>query len=312
MNIRILETAIWLAHDRNFRVTGERLHLTQPAISSRINQLEQELGVKLFERHAREVVVTPEGQAFIDEAREIVRRYESMMNRHSRSAEFTSKVRIGLPSSMVHLLLPRLTDMLRVQYPGWKLEIVTDDTAHKLATLLPERSIDIALTAHPLDIGANVEALPVCTLTMVWVASPTLLPASDEYFTPNEVGRFPIITYAAGTLNADRVTAFFDAGGAKPSSFITSNSLATSIYMAISGLGVTIVPLALIQTQLDEGSLHVLHTQPSFPATAYSAVWLADGETAKPARTLAGLIRSAAHTLSGEFSQDVVFIPTAE
>lgn len=312
MNIKFLETAIWLAHDRNFRVTGERLHLTQPAISSRINQLEQELGVKLFERSAREVVMTPAGQAFIEDARDIVRRYEAMMSRHGRSADSTSKVRIGLSSSMVHLLLPRITDLLRAQYPGWKLDIVTDDTAQKLTTLLPERAIDIALTAHPVSTGANLEVLPVCTLPMVWVASPALMPASEEFSTPNEIARFPIITYAAGTLNADRVMAFFDAGGAKPSSFITSNSLATSIYMAISGLGITIVPLAMIQTQLAEGSLHVVPTQPSFPATAYSAVWLADGETAKPARTLAGLIRGAAHTLSGEFSQDVVFIPTAE
>lgn len=50
MNIRFLETVIWLAHHRNFRLTSEHLHITLPAISSRLQMVEQELGVRLFER----------------------------------------------------------------------------------------------------------------------------------------------------------------------------------------------------------------------------------------------------------------------
>jgi DNA-binding transcriptional LysR family regulator len=55
MNIRFLETAIWLAELRNFRITAERMNMTPAAISNRITAMEQELGFKLFDRDARDV-----------------------------------------------------------------------------------------------------------------------------------------------------------------------------------------------------------------------------------------------------------------
>ena len=115
MNIRFLETVIWLAHYRNFRLTSEHLHITQPAISSRLQMVEQELGVRLFERQGREVIATPAGGAFVVEAREIVRRYKAMMSRHKGTSELGGLVRVGLPSSMAHLLLPEITSLLPQQ-----------------------------------------------------------------------------------------------------------------------------------------------------------------------------------------------------
>ncbi|WP_137917317.1 LysR family transcriptional regulator [Hydrogenophaga sp. 2FB] len=312
MNIRFLETVIWLAHDRNFRVTSERLHMTQPAISSRIQMIEQELGVRLFERQAREVTVTPAGEAFVAEAREIIRRYDAMMNRHRRSAELGGQVRIGLPSSMAHLLLPEITRTLRENHPGVRLEVLTDDTADKLTRLLPEKRIDICLTAHPPASHANFEVLPICTLAMVWAASPVLVPPSSDHYTPRELSRLPIISYAPGTLNAKRVAEFFGSGHTDTPHLITSNSLATSMHMAQNGIGVAMLPLALIQSPLADGSLHVLHTHPSFPPTAYSAVWIADSEGETHARAIAELTRQAARKLSTQFPADVVFIADAD
>ena len=53
MNVRFLETFVWLAQLRNFRMTAEKLHTTQAAVSSRIATLEQDFGVRLFDRGAR-------------------------------------------------------------------------------------------------------------------------------------------------------------------------------------------------------------------------------------------------------------------
>lgn len=312
MNIRFLETVIWLAHYRNFRLTGEHLHMTQPAISSRIQMIEQELGVRLFERQAREVTVTPAGEAFVAEAREIVRRYEAMMNRHRHEPELGGLVRIGLASSMAHLLLPEITRSLREHHPAVRLEVLTDDTAYKLTDLLPAGRIDICLTAHPPASHANLEVRPICTLAMVWAASPVLVPPSDDAYTPRELSRLPIISYAPGTLNAMRVAEFFGAGSTGMPHLITSNSLATSMHMAQNGIGVAMLPLALIRNQVADGSLHVLRTHPAFPQTAYSAVWTADGEAAANARAIADLTRQAALKLSSQFPADVVFVADAD
>ena len=311
MNIRFLETVIWLAHFRNFRLTSEHLHMTQPAISSRIQMIEQELGVRLFERHAREVTVTAAGEAFVADAREIVRRYEAMMSRYKGTAELGGLVRVGLASSMAHLLLPEITRALRENHPAVRLEVLTDDTADKLISLLPQQRIDICFTAHPTESHANLEVLPLCTLAMVWVASPRLVVPSQDLYTPRELGRLPIITYAQGTINAARLKDYFGAGHAEIPHLITSNSLATSLHMALSGIGVAVLPLAMIQRELMEGSLHVLHSQPPFPPTAYNAVWSAERSNPN-APAIAQLAREAARKLHAQFRPDVVFVPDAE
>ena len=61
MNLRFLETFVWLAKLRNFRVTAEKLHTTQAAVSSRIATLEQDFGARLFDRGSREVTLTQDG-----------------------------------------------------------------------------------------------------------------------------------------------------------------------------------------------------------------------------------------------------------
>lgn len=233
------------------------------------------------------------------------------MSRHKGASDLGGLVRVGLPSSMAHLLLPEITRSLRENHPGVRLEVLTDDTADKLTSLLPQQRIDICFTAHPTDSHANLEVLPLCTLAMVWVASPRLVPPSADPYTPRDLGRLPIITYAPGTLNAMRLKDYFGAGHADIPHLITSNSLATSMHMALSGIGVAVLPLAMIQRELAEGSLQVLRSQLPFPPTAYSAVWSA--ERANPnAPAIARLAREAVRKLHAQFSPEVVFVPETE
>jgi DNA-binding transcriptional LysR family regulator len=75
--IRLLQAAIALAEDLNFSRAAERLHLTQPALSKQIFELEAQLGFQLFERNHQIVDLTAAGRAFVEEAREAVLRIES-------------------------------------------------------------------------------------------------------------------------------------------------------------------------------------------------------------------------------------------
>ena len=70
--IRLLQAAIALAEYLNFSRAAERLHLTQPALSKQIVELEAQLGLRLFERSHQNVDLTDAGRAFVEEAREAV------------------------------------------------------------------------------------------------------------------------------------------------------------------------------------------------------------------------------------------------
>lgn len=304
MNIRFLETVVWLAHYRNFRLTGERLHLTQPAISSRIQQIEQELGFRLFERQGREVGLTPKGEAFVADAQEVVRRYEALVNRHRPPKGLGGVVKMGLASSMAHLLLPDVIQQLREQHPDVRLEVMTGDTNEKL-DLLANGSIDICLMANHFSAREHLKIEPLCSLDMVWVASPILVSSSSYTYTAADLSMLPVITYTPGTLNASRITAFFGAHMHNIRQLVTSNALGTSIHMAIKGIGAAVLPSALVQPEIAAGRLIALKTSPAFLQTDYAAVWLQTPRNPN-AEAVAYLASTVARRLMSQFSSDLV------
>ena len=108
MNIRFLETFVWLARLRNFRLTAERMHATQAAISSRISALEQEMGVQLFDRGSREVTLTQVGTKALPFAEQILKLNQSMLDSVGDRSKISGLLRLGAVESIIHTWLPDL------------------------------------------------------------------------------------------------------------------------------------------------------------------------------------------------------------
>lgn len=272
MNIRFLETAIWLAQLRNFRATADRLNITSAAISNRIAAMEQELGFKLFERDTRDVRLTPEGGTFVEGARDIVARYNELVRSLDPTSVIKGSVRIGLPPSMALALLPHIASTLRRQFPNVRFSVLTGLGAGLLRKL-EAGEIDIAFVISPTEAG-KLRVVDLCTLGMFWVASPGLVQhGEDEVLTPEDIAAYPIISYEAGTYNDLRLIDYISGHGPDDLIVHRSNSLTTTVGMAIAGIGIAVLPPVTIQRELREGSLRVLKVSPTFPPTAYSAVY---------------------------------------
>jgi DNA-binding transcriptional LysR family regulator len=113
MNIRFLETFVWLARFRNFRLTAEKLNTTQAAVSSRIISLEESFGVRLFDRTTREVTLTPSGQKALTYAERIVKLGGDMKRDISNGNVIASVIRIGVIECIVHSWFPTLVAHVR-------------------------------------------------------------------------------------------------------------------------------------------------------------------------------------------------------
>lgn len=81
MNLRFLETFVWVARLRSFRLTADKLFTTQASISARIAALEEELGVRLFDRDTRGVQLTPDGHKVLEYADRMVSTLRKMCQR---------------------------------------------------------------------------------------------------------------------------------------------------------------------------------------------------------------------------------------
>jgi DNA-binding transcriptional LysR family regulator len=271
MNIRFLETAVCLANCKNFRLTAERLHITQAAISSRIAVLEEEFGQRLFERDAKHVKLTPAGEKFVAAAAEVLASYATLESLMKQKDELKGVIRIGAVSSMAHFLLPALIARIRRLHPAVALEVLTDDTGQSFQDLLAKGEVDFCLTALPEQVAVGIEVEELCTVDMTWVASDKMLPPSDTPRSVQELARLPIITYAPGSVNGQRIKAYFKDTGVDHRSFMSSSSLSALVHMAGEGLGLAVIPdfIANREVRVREGSLHKLNLEVPYPPTTY-------------------------------------------
>ncbi len=179
-NLQGLTSFLEAATAGSFTAAAARLELSPAAVSKNIIKLETELGVRLFNRHTRRIHLTPEGEAFAEQAREALRALDNALNEvREGQIQPSGKVRLSVGSSFgrryVLPLLPTLLD----RYPKLEIEIS-----------LENRSVD--LVGEGFDIGirgghikdSSLVARRIARLPLVLLASPTYLARRG---TPNSI-----------------------------------------------------------------------------------------------------------------------------
>ncbi|MGW9111717.1 LysR substrate-binding domain-containing protein [Microbacterium sp. NPDC055683] len=159
MEIRDLEAFIAVAEELHFGRAAERLRISQPPLSSRIRQLERELGLELFARSTRAVALTAAGARLLGSARQVVAQVRS--TRAVAEALKTGEdgvVRLGFAGVSSHRVLPLLSHAVRAAHPRIDLQLRSQTYVYTAVELLREGEIDLAfsrLPAHP-DLDSRV------------------------------------------------------------------------------------------------------------------------------------------------------------
>jgi DNA-binding transcriptional LysR family regulator len=136
MELRHLRYFVAVAEELNFRRAAERLHVAQPALSSQIKDLEEELGVRLFDRTTRSVLLTPTGQIFLTEARGILGA-TTHAEQLVRKAEhgLVGTLRVGVITPATGPLLARVLRHFHQKYPGVQLSLSALTSSEQLKRL---------------------------------------------------------------------------------------------------------------------------------------------------------------------------------
>ncbi|SDR54264.1 transcriptional regulator, LysR family [Burkholderia orbicola] len=272
MNIRFLETFVWLAKLENFRLTAEKLHTTQAAVSSRIASLEEAFDVRLFDRNTRSATLTPAGRRMLAYAERIVR-LDGEMRRDIDAASDAGLIRIGVIESIVHSWFPALMAQLRERYPRLDVEITSDTTLH-LIRLLSTDGVDLILQTDPVP-GPDFTNLPLCEFPVRWAASPRLGLGGQPLDVVRLAG-FPIISFSRHSGPHATIERLF-AAVERPASINCITSVAAMIRLVADGLGVAALPPAIIGRELQEGTLELLDVEPEFPALPLVATYRSQG-----------------------------------
>ncbi|MDU5679563.1 MAG: LysR family transcriptional regulator, partial [Pseudomonas aeruginosa] len=132
MNLKFLETFVWVARLKSFRLTAEKLFSTQASISSRIAVLEDELGVKLFVRDSRGVTLTPEGDKVLAYAERMMDTMHALKQSLDTGASTQGRIRIGAMDTVIHTWLSPLVARVTETFPAVEIELMAD-TARNLS-----------------------------------------------------------------------------------------------------------------------------------------------------------------------------------
>jgi DNA-binding transcriptional LysR family regulator len=151
LNIKQLQYAIELAKICNFSKVSEKLNISQPALSKQIMSLEKDLGVKLFDRSGSPLKLTPAGEYFIQEAKELLYR-ENQLKRSMDSFRSGEKGRlmIGISPFRSLYLIPTIVKKVRERYPNVDI-CLRDTNSEEVRKDVAEGNLDFAIVNLPVD-----------------------------------------------------------------------------------------------------------------------------------------------------------------
>ena len=282
MNLKFLETFVWVARLRSFSLAAEKLCTTQAAVSNRIATLERDLGVRLFERDLRNVSLTPHRQRALPQAEAIVRMVGEFERAIGDANNLRGTVMIGAIDSIVYAWLPRLIERVKQAYPNVTIDLIVD-TSINLARMIQEGQIDLGLIMGPV-VAPHIRNIELCSFDCLWIAAPTLALKTGQLRIA-DLADYPIFAYSKGSQPHQAVLRAIEAANVDPGAVrvFNSNSLATITRLIRDGVGVAVLPQVVVQEYLEKGELRILDVDARLPPLHFHVAFADNPGNALPA-----------------------------
>jgi len=284
-----LEALLWISKLGSFRSAARKLRLSQPAISSRIRELENQLGISLLDRSRHRPRVTAEGLEVLRHAEQMIGLAESFRARFGDRDRLPKSIRMGAADSFALTHLSALLERLAELHPGTHVDLDIGFSTN-LDRKLQAGELDIAFLTAPTP-TAQVSVEPLLALELAWLASPRL-GLHGRRLAPADLFQRSIITNPGPSHLYSTIHDWFAGAGIVPQRLNTCTSLTIVAKLAADGIGIAVLPPALVRRELARGHLVKLMTTPDLPlhyiSVAYR-VWTEQGDLAP--------IANLAHTL---------------
>ena len=287
MELRHLRYFIGVAEEENVSRAALKLHVSQPALSRQIRDLEEELGFLLLERSAKSVRLTEAGRAFLTEARAVLQRAEDAVKAARAIATGgRGELHVGYAPSLTARILPPTLRAFQAELPNVRVRLHDLSTEEMLAGLR-EGKLQIAFVVRltpALLRGLRFEELARDSICLAVAPKHPL--AGRRTVTLAEVAREPLVTYSRKDYPDahENLAAMFAAIKSKPRIAEEHDSVSSLIAAVEAGNGVAIAPQSLTCTAGPR--LKLIPFSPAPAPLIIGAAWSKDGLTAAAERFL--------------------------
>ena len=255
MTIRHLKTFCAVCEEGGITRAAEKLCVAQPSVSQTIGELERYYGVSLFDRVGRRLVLTPEGERLRVKAQEAIASF-SEFEEAARDTKARHIIRIGSSVTAGQMVLPRLITAIETTLDRAECRAIADSAA-AVEQLVEEGSLDFALVEGSVSRALAAEAVFSDRLLAVCSAGMKI----KNTLSPSELVSLPLLLRRRGSASRDLLDERLSALGLKAQPKLSSSSNSVLLAAAREGLGVAVLPEALVAAELAAGRLKEVRIQ---------------------------------------------------
>ena len=272
MNLRDLQYLVAVSDTLHFGKAATQVNVSQPTLSMQLKKLEQTLGVQLFERSNKHVMLTPIGEDISTRARGVLEAANALVQAAQNAGDpLAGRLKLGLFPTLAPYLLPSLMPQLRGLFPALDIQLVEEKTPELLAQL-EAGTLECALLALPLP--AEHRALVTATL----FTEPFLLAVAPDHplakrrsVKLTDLAKESVLLLEDGHCLRDQALAICQMIGVGEANHFRATSLETLRHMVAGGQTVTLMP-ALATRTTDQSARYIPFAAPA-PSRQIGLVW---------------------------------------
>lgn len=248
-SLRQLECALAVAEELSFRRAAETVFISQPALSLQIQQLETQIGARLFERDRRRVILTPAGEALLPHARAALLAVDGLVEAARTLRDpLSGTLRLGVIPTVAPYVLPGLMAPLRKRCPNLRLLLREEPTA-SLVAHVQEGKLDLALLAFEAELGA-LETHTLYADPFVLIAPAGHALATRKLVRLQDLAGEEVLLLEDGHCLRHQALALCQQAGAHELGDFRATSLNTLVRMVASGTGLTLLPSMAVRFEV--------------------------------------------------------------
>ena len=278
MELRHLRYFVAVAEEENVSRAASKLHVSQPGISRQIHDLEDEIGFPLFARTGKSVRLTVAGKIFFGEARDILARTASAVERARASLASEEEIKVGyIPSGTVEIL-PRALRVFRGSFPGVHVTL-HDLSAEEMQPLLLQRKLDVALTVLRHSLSRELALKELARYETCVAVGATHPLAKSKFVSLDRIASEPVATYTRKDYPGyhKHLEKMFATIGRRPRIGSEHDSGSSLIAAVAAGHEFALLPSCV--SGAAGTRLKLLELRPALPPWIIGALWRKDAET---------------------------------
>jgi DNA-binding transcriptional LysR family regulator len=241
INLKLLGTFLAVADNASFRKAAEQTHLSLPAVSMQIKQLEERLGIALFQRTTRRVELTREGEQLMISARKAMAEIDGALAQLQKAAQVQQgDLAFACVPSVASSRLPALLVDFARKYPGISVR-VRELPLPELLEAVRRREVDFGIGPQPERKG-ELDFNPIFIDEYVALVPPASPAAGKPTITLRELAKLPLLTLSGASQFHHQLLEVLKAQGLSPELNYEFTHVSTQVAMAEAGLGVAVLP----------------------------------------------------------------------